>query len=125
MRMTRTRKTPADRRGFTTVELMIVIVIIAILVAIGTAAYSRMMFEAQKRTVGEHLRTVAGAIQLCYEQYRDYPAMRFADLGLAGPVRPTSSAQPDANGTRGARPARSSRRHPFQHRKRITGGLTP
>jgi len=80
MRMTRAHNTPADRRGFTTVELMIVIVIIAIAVAIGAAAYSRMMFEAQKRTVGEHLRTVAGAIQLYYEEHRDYPAMRYNDL---------------------------------------------
>jgi prepilin-type N-terminal cleavage/methylation domain-containing protein len=98
MRMTRAYNTPAARRGFTTVELMIVIVIIAIAVAIGAAAYSRMMGEAQKRTVGEHLRTVAGAIQLYYEQYRDYPPMRYADLGVTvttWPARPTGAGQPD------------------------------
>jgi prepilin-type N-terminal cleavage/methylation domain-containing protein len=88
---------PAAHRGFTTVELMIVIVIIAIAVAIGAGAYLKLVPESQKATASEHLRTLAGAIQIYYEQYRDYPAMRYGDIsGPAGWPDHTSSSVPNA-----------------------------
>lgn len=80
MRLMRAQNNQAARAGFSVIELMVVMAIIAIAISIGAAAYLRMIPEAQKKTATEHLRAVAGAIQIYYQEQRDYPPMRFEDI---------------------------------------------
>ena len=57
------RKLMTSRKGFTLIELMIVILIIAILVAIAVPVYLNSKSSAQKRTCQANQRTIDGAIQ--------------------------------------------------------------
>jgi type IV pilus assembly protein PilA len=57
------RKFMTSRKGFTLIELMIVILIIAILVAIAVPVYLNSKSNAEKRTCQANQRTVDGAIQ--------------------------------------------------------------
>jgi len=57
------RKLMTSRKGFTLIELMIVILIIAILVAIAVPVYLNSKSNAEKRTCQANQRTVDGAVQ--------------------------------------------------------------
>jgi type II secretory pathway pseudopilin PulG len=49
-------------------------------VAFGATAYLKMIPAAQRRTATDHLRTIAAAVQMYYQEQRDYPAMRYNDV---------------------------------------------
>jgi prepilin-type N-terminal cleavage/methylation domain-containing protein len=52
------------RRGFTIVELLIVVVIIAILAAITVVAYNGVRIRAQAATIGDEFKTIERALLL-------------------------------------------------------------
>ena len=52
-----------NKKGFTLVELMVVILIIGILVAIAVPIFNNARASAQRRTCQANLRTMDGAIQ--------------------------------------------------------------
>lgn len=55
-----------NNKGFTLVELMVVILIIGILVAIAVPVYNKTLDEAKKRACQANLRTIDGAVaQYC------------------------------------------------------------
>ncbi|HEY5531335.1 MAG TPA: prepilin-type N-terminal cleavage/methylation domain-containing protein [Candidatus Anoxymicrobiaceae bacterium] len=63
-----------SRKGFTLIELMIVILIIAILVAIAVPVYLSATAAAKRRTCQANQRTIDGAITAYNGFYEVYPA---------------------------------------------------
>lgn len=62
-----------NQRGFTLIELMIVILIVAILVAIAVPVFLSARTNAQKRNCQSNLRTIDGAINTYNAEYGYYP----------------------------------------------------
>ncbi|MCX7831278.1 MAG: prepilin-type N-terminal cleavage/methylation domain-containing protein [Actinobacteria bacterium] len=59
--------------GFTLIELMVVVLIIAILVAIAVPVFSAARESAWRRTCQSNLRTIDGAVQTYYASYDELP----------------------------------------------------
>jgi len=55
-----------NQKGFTLVELMVVVVIIGVLVAIAVPVYSSVTLKAEKSAIEANLRTIDGAIMTYY-----------------------------------------------------------
>lgn len=60
-------------RGFTIVELLIVIVVIAVLAAIATVAYTGIQRRAYENRASSELSSIARAIQLYHADRGEYP----------------------------------------------------
>ncbi len=60
--------------GFTLIELMVVVLIIAILVAIAVPVFSSARESAWRRTCQSNLRTIDGAVQTYYASYDALPS---------------------------------------------------
>ncbi len=60
--------------GFTLIELMVVVLIIAILVAIAVPVFNAARQNAWKRTCQANLRTIDGQIQAYWAEYEAFPA---------------------------------------------------
>lgn len=62
-----------NQKGFTLVELMVVVVIIAILVAIIIPIYNKVQDNAAKKAHDANLRTIDGAISMYVAEHGEYP----------------------------------------------------
>lgn len=63
----------AQKKGFTLIELMITISIVAIISAIGLVSYSQTQKIARDARRKEDLRSLAIAIELYYQKIKTYP----------------------------------------------------
>ncbi|MGI6518080.1 MAG: type IV pilin protein [Bacillota bacterium] len=63
-----------DQRGFTLMELMIVIVIIGVLAAIGIPAYNNYVNKAKAAACQSNRRSIATAMGLYYAEKGEYPS---------------------------------------------------
>lgn len=63
-----------DKRGFTIVELLVVIVIIAILAAISIVAYTRVQIDARDSTRSSKTNVIAANLEKYYEENGEYPS---------------------------------------------------
>lgn len=77
-------------KGFTLIELMVVIAIILILALIAIPAYRNMQTRARRSRVQSDLRTLANALQMFYTDWAKYP------------VQTTAARLQDASGNAGA-----------------------
>ena len=68
-------------RGFTLVELLIVIVIIAILTVIALVAYNDIQNQARKTTAESSAKTAADKVQIYYTKEGKYNRSRCTWLG--------------------------------------------
>jgi len=98
------------KQGFTLIELMLVMVILGILVAIGTVAFTSSMKKGRDTTRKGNLRAITNALELYYNDNGRYPADISGGIkGCNGGVGltptpapspcPANSAFKDANGT--------------------------
>jgi type IV pilus assembly protein PilE len=71
-------------RGFTLVELMIVVAIVAILAAFAVPSYSRYGYRARRADGQELLLRIATAQERYYATYNKYGAL--TDIGFKDPV---------------------------------------
>lgn len=92
-----------SQKGFTLVELMVVLVIIAILVAIAIPLYAGTQNNARTRACDANIRIINGAIAQYYAEHSAYPQAGVAgvwDLVNAGllkefPECPHEDGNPD------------------------------
>ena len=68
-----------NEKGFTLVELMVVVVIIGILVAIAIPIYATITTRAEQGSVEANLRILDGAVMMYYAEETEYPAIGGGD----------------------------------------------
>lgn len=95
------------KEGFTLIELIVVMAILAILMAIGAGAFTSSLKKGRDSTRKANLRAITNALDMYYNDYGRYPAgdTNGAIVGCSSvvPITPTpcaiNSAFKDANGT--------------------------
>lgn len=73
-----------DKKGFTLVELMIVIVIIGVLVAMAMANFGKSGEDAKVARAKSDARTLAGAVQIYYSDTGDLTKIKGKQLDAGG-----------------------------------------
>lgn len=88
------RKFIHKSKGFTLIELMIVILIIAILVGIAIPVYLAAQANARRRTCQANLRTIDGAINTYFADEEVYPGDMDDMVGAVLKTAPDCESNP-------------------------------
>ena len=80
----RNRSYRGARDGFTLVELLIVVIILAILAAIVVPQFIASTDDAREAAVDTNLRNMRAAIDLYYQQHNEYPSANGDGVNAAG-----------------------------------------
>ena len=78
---------PADRHGFTLIELMVVIVLIGLLAGVATVATRNYLISGKQAVAKMEISNICQAIDTFYAAYDRYPSN---DEGLAILTRPSA-----------------------------------
>ncbi|HBR14529.1 MAG TPA: hypothetical protein DD723_03165 [Candidatus Omnitrophica bacterium] len=62
------------KKGFTLVELLVVLVVIGVIIALILPNAMKAIARAQDKECASNIRTIQTAMDLCYSQTRDYSA---------------------------------------------------
>lgn len=93
-------------RGFTLIELMLIVLLVAVLIMIALPSYRGYQDRARSRVAGQEIAAMAATIQQYWLDHHTYPAS-LSDVGFSGRAdpwgRPYSYYNVDANGRGGAR----------------------
>ncbi|MDD3628570.1 MAG: type II secretion system protein GspG [Actinomycetota bacterium] len=91
------RRLYSREEGFTLVELMIVIIILAILTAIAVPSYMVLRNRARVAAAQSEMKNIATALEMFNADYDRYPAVTDV-TAMAGALNGTNTAQnPDGN----------------------------
>ena len=74
---------PQSERGFTLIELMVVVLIIAILSAIALPAFLGQRAKAQDGSAKSNARTAVSALEACYTEAARYDPCPDAPMGVS------------------------------------------
>ena len=84
-----------NERGFTLLEMMVVVAIVAILAALLIPNFTRARSQAQTAACEANLRTVATALELYFTDHQQYPGVTATTIGTANGI---NSADPLESG---------------------------
>ena len=84
------RRSPDGRHGFTLMELLIVIAMIAILIGIGYPTFISILEKARKTQAANEEQQIVAAVNGFYTDYGKYPLVT-ADTTIAGSTTPSNA----------------------------------
>ena len=87
----RRRQGRASERGFTLVEIMVVVVIIGLIAGLVGVQVFGQLEEAQKKTTSTQIKQISDALELYRLSFRNYPSTA---EGLGALAAPKNNAQP-------------------------------
>lgn len=93
------KKLYRDKSGFTLVELMIVIIILAILTGIAVPSYMVLKDRARKAAAQSELKNIATALEMYYADEETYPCVNEWNTALenGGYMNPVKTTDPWGN----------------------------
>lgn len=86
----KTTTNPSQRIGFTLIEMLVVIAIIAILAGFLFPAIGKSLRTAKRNTAAAEAKSIAGAIHMFYEEYGYFPVPETMEQGVADGIEQSS-----------------------------------
>lgn len=92
----RMSKIPLSQKGFTLVEILIVVIILAILAAIVVPQFAASTDDAKDSALDTNLANLRGALDLYYQQHSAYPGGNLSSGGVCAGTAGSGAANSEA-----------------------------